>query len=904
MRLQQTCLGVQSNRLRDVAGRAQSPYLLNNIFAFHLPISTLSSTTGTTFTFKPEYFFTNTGKTIQKIELDGGDGQGFKTVSWNQEHKVFYTSDGVKTLTLRFTYTDGSTYSGLSEITINGYYGGPQAIYSPCGPLISGCETVNINPVAGLHSGATVTIVRSTSHQANKLIIKPLIIVEGYDVSSVAPLLAPAYTVNDFITAIGNRFTFPFDFNRQLDDIGGYDIFFVDFNNAVDDIKRNAEVVKTVILLANQKKSRLRRCDQNGVCNDIFEPNVVMGLSMGGLVGRYALADMEKQFRVSPTDANKHETRLLITHDSPHKGANVPLGIQCMVGSLTELGFKILGPALSAIVVSFKDLIPPISQYDKFLSAPANPQLLITRAEKIGTGGSAFNFINNTFLEGEYRTMITFPANAPPPYKMVASSNGSECGLANFAPYSEIIRVEGNFFVSPLTRFISQTRWNTQLIVNALPAAGQSRRIYYGKIWVNYKILSLININITLWQNSVNNPTNTFPYDGAAGGKFTMVNNGIDNKSNLDILVFGFETNMIVKPNFCFVPVSSALDVTDSYSTAVLSKSYYGGMTPSPSRFANFVAAPKNPSGVFNENHIQFTSNNTKWMFNEMENSLNTPNIVNCAYLCTPPQITRSGGGSNICINNNSLTYQLNPAPPTNATVVWRASPANNVLIESPNSFTTKIKGVEGNNVTITADIFSDCGFVTASKIYGVGVPFVTTTIDNKQVTTTPTNLCANREYIFQASDGTSTTNFTWALQSPNPYVFLSNTTGNTCRVSATQPTNFLLVISKPSNCGTGTRNMPIIMDNTCIEPFRIFPNPTPDVVAVSTNNPDAIVSLQILDKFGVVQKQVDEAYLKSSEIVSSKKEIKFDLRNLQNGVYYLHITTNQGTTKHQIVKE
>ncbi len=180
----------------------------------------------------------------------------------------------------------------------------------------------------------------------------------------------------------------------------------------------------------------------------------------------------------------------------------------------------------------------------------------------------------------------------------------------------------------------------------------------------------------------------------------------------------------------------------------------------------------------------------------------------------------------------------------------------------------------------------------------------VTTTIDNKQVTTTPTTLCAGREYIFRATDGTTTTNFTWALASPNPYVTLSTTTGNICGVSATQPTSFVLVISKPSNCGTGARNMPIIMDYTCVEPFRIFPNPTPDIVAIGTENAEIILNLKLFDKFGMVQKEISQEYFQNNELFLNKKELRLDLKNLPQGIYYLHITTKGGTSKHQIIKE
>ena len=49
------------------------------------------------------------------------------------------------------------------------------------------------------------------------------------------------------------------------------------------------------------------------------EKNIVIGPSMGGLISRYALNYMESQ-------NIDHDTRLYISFDAPHTGANVPIG--------------------------------------------------------------------------------------------------------------------------------------------------------------------------------------------------------------------------------------------------------------------------------------------------------------------------------------------------------------------------------------------------------------------------------------------------------------------------------------------------------------------------------------------------------------------------------------------------
>ena len=87
-----------------------------------------------------------------------------------------------------------------------------------------------------------------------------------------------------------------------------YDVLFVDFKNGAGDLFKNGNAVIQLIQWVNENKQS-------------EEELIVMGASMGGLIARYALRKMEI------LQCN-HCTRLYGTFDSPHKGANVPLGIQ------------------------------------------------------------------------------------------------------------------------------------------------------------------------------------------------------------------------------------------------------------------------------------------------------------------------------------------------------------------------------------------------------------------------------------------------------------------------------------------------------------------------------------------------------------------------------------------------
>lgn len=66
--------------------------------------------------------------------------------------------------------------------------------------------------------------------------------------------------------------------------------------------------------------------------NGSAEQLLVVGPSMGGLISRYALTYMEKKQRENPGVAAWNlRTKLWISFDAPHLGANIPVGDQYFI---------------------------------------------------------------------------------------------------------------------------------------------------------------------------------------------------------------------------------------------------------------------------------------------------------------------------------------------------------------------------------------------------------------------------------------------------------------------------------------------------------------------------------------------------------------------------------------------
>ena len=400
-------LQVVSNQVRDVAGRTQSPYQQNKLFAA-APTRAYTKTNSVSFIFKPELFYTNGSATVTGLYMDFGDGAGYRGgIYWNTAVTATYVDTGTKQIKIKVTFSDNTISECYSSFYVNKAGSAARPAHTAARYDANGYNLAHTFSATAYHSGG-IAYVRYSVKGTERTITKPLIVAEGYDIHGFATGIQPYnYGYTDFVNAITNEPSPGFDFNGKLDDIAGYDLIFVDYNDGTDDIKRNAALLKDVIQWVNAQKG----------ANSSTEQNVVMGVSMGGLVARYALADMTKSN--VPTG-----TRLLITHDSPHKGANVPLGLQYLIQMAG--GARLFGYGI-------RDVFPEYDEAINLLGRPATQQLLLYRS----TGPTTS--VNNTFLDGEYRTMITFGSTGPQPtYSFIATSLGSECAHPLFPALSAI----------------------------------------------------------------------------------------------------------------------------------------------------------------------------------------------------------------------------------------------------------------------------------------------------------------------------------------------------------------------------------------------------------------------------------------------------------------------------------
>jgi hypothetical protein len=334
------------------------------------------------FKISPDILITNRTSSIQAVEIDFNDGKGFtnyKIVNQLIDHT--FNSLGRNAIKIKLQTSEGSY---LFESVVNVMQlerKKPFREFQVTAPPIA-FDTVTYrngsNHRTSIVPGVNVRILLGCDGVFNK----PLILVEGTDLGETVNL--------DKLEAVwtGGQ-------QRVLEDYmaEGYDPVFLDWQNSHDFIQNNAQVLKAVLNEVNQTK----------VGNNQL---VVLATSMGGLVARWALREMENA-------SQPHHVSHLICHDTPNQGANIPIG-------LTQLYWETpLDVMENLVVFAFSKYW---SNYYHALQVPSSRQMLIHWGGQpnVGVGNKHPDFDN-------FRTALTALGNGgyPATCKNIAMINGS-----------------------------------------------------------------------------------------------------------------------------------------------------------------------------------------------------------------------------------------------------------------------------------------------------------------------------------------------------------------------------------------------------------------------------------------------------------------------------------------------
>jgi hypothetical protein len=925
---------ITNGQLYDVAGRSQSPYVSYSMFAV-APSQQTIFTGSNQFIFRPELFFGNTGKTISSIQVDPLGSGSYQTVTLNSPFIVNYPDTGLYNVNVKVSYSDGTiNYSHTKLVAYN--YTGPPLVYDSkyrdeykgTGPPILIKDRFKYGfkyapniildaqkTYLGVAARGDITIDFSISNSTGK-IQKPLIIVEGFDPDYNNPLYPNSglvyYGFGGALDNINRDFNTRANItlNQGLDDLNGYDLIYLHWKNGTDYIQRNAYLLETVIKYVNDNKTTYQGSRQQ---------NVIIGLSMGALVTRYALRDLELN------GPFVHDTRLFISHDGPHWGANVPVGIQTFVQNIApwqiiNVGFDI---GTFTFTMNYRDIFPDAVDALNLFNTPAAKEMLIQRyllVNQTGSSLTADNSSHTTFMN-EINTM-GWPLNCT----NLTLSNGSCDGTPQFPNGSQMIALTGSTglgtYFGQLWRSLSMTigaglgglftngsvqynggaltvQFPLSIVTTkgslgvdfgtwAVPSSGTAQ-IYKGNIFVKRQLFfGLINTTSYLIKCNVNSSTDMLPLDNAPGGYYKVDDFGVDiNSINSAIhQQLGNWANLVMlQKNFCFIPTVSSLALPNPQNILFSNVCNIANCSSPAAIKGSYVPAQ-------NQIHTSNTQSSTDWIL-----QVQSP-TANCVKIC-PTSVSISGINP-LCTTS---TYTVTNGP-TGVNYTWNSTPSGIVTI-SPSGSQASVSKQGTGYVTLNANL-STCGGTNynVSKYMHVGGYG-----SSDYPVSGPSTVCKNGyAYYSTVSNLPGATGYTWfwptnvtysgGQNTPNLSLHAGTVTGggavgvrvaSTCDAGGSPAIQYLNVLS----CG-----------------FAVSPNPTSGQVTISMDNTAAtfsesstfsapstqnlIYQLKVVDQSGVVKKV--------SSYPNGTSSVVLNLGGLRNGTYTIQVYDNVSWSSEQVL--
>jgi len=251
------------------------------------------------------FIFTNLRDSIQSIEIDFGDGSGFRSVSIGNTYDIIYQVGGQIDIVTRINLIGGVVLTVKSNFNLDNPRERDFLENFPDYTLDFGA----ISPIDGELIYAKIGIYGNCFTPA--LLRKPVIYVAGFN---------PAH-----LNGI-RKFYKTYNKNNLLEKLRaeGHDIVIVTFANGVDFAENCSVLLQKIIKELNTMKQNF---GQNN-----YE-NVIVGVSAGNFSARLALNQMEYDY-INNISQDFHNTKMYVSYEGEHQGANIPLCDQHSLNSI------------------------------------------------------------------------------------------------------------------------------------------------------------------------------------------------------------------------------------------------------------------------------------------------------------------------------------------------------------------------------------------------------------------------------------------------------------------------------------------------------------------------------------------------------------------------------------------
>jgi len=916
------------------------------------PLKKEAKGTSVTFNFKNNLNFFNGSKTIKSLYADFGDGVSrmitgdglFKPMSFT----INYTQSGIKKLKFDIIYWDDTTlttygsfyfqYVASSKLSATKSAQCNGEALADDFSIISDTEFKGYNEPFAFKGKFDYRVFYRTGGTDRK-IRKPIIIVDGFDPGDKRKIFGcemPGYrpgetfSIQDMMTynKIVNGETIRQDLIKELRD-KGYDVTIVnhptycvnniapynvvpcgtansrEVDGGADYIERNGLILATLIKNFNTQLK----------ANGSTEKLAIVGPSMGGQTSRYALSYLEKQ-------GIDHNTRLWISVDSPHLGANIPLGDQALINLLATTGKS----------------VEAADFYDKQLGSPAARQQLMEfhrdnpnhhqvnlsnlngRTISQGFNSNSGNSFYQQFYNNQFTNGLPNSKGYPQNLRKIALTNRSLTGKTIGNDSEKVLNIRGfqRIHIPLLIGSITFTIHIASLESQFMPTYNSgTQRISRFKKAFDDRTTIAPNINSRGNMDSV--PGGWFPAQNdiaksvlsnapiPSGGSFWS--NPLGNIS--DFIGGSYFELREFRFNHSFIPTFSSLGIKNpdrNWAESLQRNLVCSGETP----FDSYYGSSENTQ------HTSFTEESVNWLMKELDGQPQAPWF--------PIASDALQGTDKICVNQTA-SYSFADPCKLPSKVIWNVS--SNLQIVSSTDYTVNVKSLYQGQGIITAT-FQNGQTVTKNLHMGGPVSYMgtcnpydaTCTVSNYVLSEQSKN-CITFETI--GADGTTNynTDYEWEKVSGN-YTFLSdgypscldypaasnNGTKSTGRLAVISPvvwgtSPIIVKVRAKNSCGWGPwQNLFFYKPNTVKGDlqnenlFIISPNPSNDFINISFIDQDKApasnnnIQAELYNNLGGKKKSVK---LNNGNAIIS-------VRGLLQGIYTLKIIYNDKIESHQVI--
>ena len=441
-------------------------------------------------------------------------------------------------------------------------------------------------------------------------------------------------------------------------------------DGGADFIERNAMAVVALIQEINAQL----------VQNNSEEKLVVVGPSMGGQIARYALAYMEKQEDLGEPNMD-HNTRLYLSYDSPHDGANIALGHQ--------QGLSFYGETIGNQMA--KDNLE-----NKLLSTAAK-QMLIEQLD--GQNNSApfrsayYSNLNNNGLPNSHG----YPLKS----RNVTITNGSGSGQKYHFEGARVIDAYGKkmtWLFGGIKFFINQT--------NFLPHYGNTALLFRGRGAV-LGFPTILSVSTSSYQVNNINPRGSM--DVVPGGNYNVQQELKEGfiPGLIDENISESNQHWDLKHGMSFIPTISALGFKNpnfNWNNRVDNRNL---ICNNEIYFDNYYVPETNEQHIADpDNGIYINNTSAKWIMEEIEKGQ-----PDCPTVCLSNALVENDLKTTLCIGEERYVFH-NFEVPSSYNVTWYLEDTTtSVEIVDSDEYKVKIKGIEFDQyVPIYCKIENPCG--------------------------------------------------------------------------------------------------------------------------------------------------------------------------------------------------